>query len=136
MIEKNKTEVYFDGACPLCKREISLYKRLDKAEAINWVDVSTQRPELSGMDKNVLLKRFHIKKNNGRIYSGAKAFFELWSEIPGWKWLGKFGKYQFVVNFAEIVYIIFLKVRPLMQRFAGLVEKINARKIRSACEDK
>ena len=123
MDDKIKTEVYFDGACPLCKREISLYKKLDSSGAISWVDVSKRHDSVSGLTKDELLKRFHIKNKNGKILSGAEAFFELWREIPGWKWLGNLGRYPLIVNFAEMVYIVFLKVRPFMQRFVNFIEK-------------
>ena len=77
MSDKSKTEVYFDGACPLCRREISLYKKLDKEGVISWVDVANCDPSVSGLTKNELLKRFHIRNKEGFILSGARAFFDL-----------------------------------------------------------
>ena len=123
MSDKGKTEVYFDGACPLCRREISLYRKLDKEGVVSWVDVANSNPTVSGLTKDELLKRFHIKNKEGVMLSGARAFFDLWKELPGWKWLGRLGKYSFVVNMAEILYIGFLRVRPLMQRCINLFEK-------------
>lgn len=32
--------VYYDGACPLCQREISFYRQRKGAEAVRWVDVA------------------------------------------------------------------------------------------------
>ncbi len=32
--------VWFDGACPLCRREIAWMRRLDRRDAIAFVDVS------------------------------------------------------------------------------------------------
>ncbi len=29
--------VYFDGSCPLCRREIALYRRLPQAAQLAWV---------------------------------------------------------------------------------------------------
>ena len=29
--------VYFDGSCPLCRREMALYRRLPQAQSIEWV---------------------------------------------------------------------------------------------------
>ena len=123
MSDESKTEVYFDGACPLCRREISLYKKLDKEGVISWVDVASCDPTVSGLTKNELLRRFHIRNKEGVILSGASAFFDLWKELPGWKWLGKLGKYPLIVNLAEIMYIGFLRVRPFMQRCVNLFEK-------------
>ena len=126
MNDENKTEVYFDGACPLCRREISLYRKLDKEGVVSWVDVANCNPTVSGLTKDELLKRFHIKNKQGVILSGARAFFDLWKELPGWKWLGRLGKYSFVVNMAEIMYIGFLRVRPFMQKCMNLFEKNKA----------
>ena len=123
MSDESKTEVYFDGACPLCRREISLYKKLDKEGVISWVDVANCDPSVSGLTKNELLKRFHIRNKEGVILSGARAFFDLWKELPGWKWLGRLGRYPLIVNMAEIMYIGFLRVRPFMQRCVNLFEK-------------
>ncbi len=53
MSDESKTEVYFDGACPLCRREISLYRKLDKEGVISWVDVANCRT-VSGLTKNEL----------------------------------------------------------------------------------
>ena len=50
--------VWFDGACPLCAREIAWMRRLDRRNAIAFVDVS--RPAMQDVascpiDRSVLL---------------------------------------------------------------------------------
>ena len=35
--------LYYDGACPLCAREIAFYRNLKGASDIRWTDVSTAR---------------------------------------------------------------------------------------------
>ena len=30
--------VFYDGGCPLCRREIAHYRRIDSAERLRWVD--------------------------------------------------------------------------------------------------
>ena len=74
MSEKGKTEVYFDGACPLGRREISLYRKLDKEGVVSWVDVANCHPTVSGLTKDELLKRFHIKNKEGVTQCGACRF--------------------------------------------------------------
>jgi len=32
--------VFYDGACPLCRREIAFYQRLDRAQRLVWRDVA------------------------------------------------------------------------------------------------
>ena len=50
--------VWFDGACPLCVREIAWMRRLDRRNAIAFVDVSraaTQDGAGCPIDRSVLL---------------------------------------------------------------------------------
>ena len=89
MSDKGKTEVYFDGACPLCRREISLYRKLDKEGVVSWVDVANCHPTVSGLTKDELLKRFHIKNKQGVILSGAGLFLIFGRSFPGGSgWVG------------------------------------------------
>jgi hypothetical protein len=36
----DKLTVWFDGSCPLCRREMGLMKRLDRRGAIDFIDVA------------------------------------------------------------------------------------------------
>ncbi len=116
---KSKTsscKVFYDGSCPLCKREISLYSRLDKEKEIEWLDVSQSETFIpDGMTRDRLLSRIHLLDSEGKLQIGASAFFLIWKKIPGWKWLGNMKKYKFVFHSAELIYEIFLIVRPLIQ---------------------
>ena len=38
-MKKNLT-VYFDGDCPMCSREVSVYKNKKGAADIYWIDVT------------------------------------------------------------------------------------------------
>ena len=56
--------VWFDSSCPLCVREIRLFRRLDKRSAIDFVDV------LSGqacpLDEATLMARFPCPRSRWR----------------------------------------------------------------------
>lgn len=80
--------VLFDGACPLCSREIAHYRRLRGADQVEWVDVSTT-PNLFwlyGIDRHTAMRRFHVRTPDGEWVVGAAAFVELWSHLRGY-WL-------------------------------------------------
>lgn len=112
--------VYFDGACPLCRREISFYRKRRGAERIDWVDVS-QNPERTGTDLScaAALARFHIRDGEGTLKSGAAAFAALWRHLPAFRPLGLVAGLPIIRHMAEILYRGFLKIRPMLQRAAA-----------------
>ena len=104
--------VYFDGSCPLCQAEISLY-RGSGAEA-RFVDI-TQDDAPPEIGREAALKRFHLRRADGRLVSGAAAFAELWKATPGWRWLGFIAAVPPFVWIGEGLYRAFLVVRPAIQ---------------------
>jgi len=117
MNKKNPScKVFFDGSCPLCAREISLYSKLDKDDEIEWVDVSQPEPATPvGITRERLLSRIHLLDSEGKLQIGASAFFFIWKKLPGWRWLGNLEKNKLIFFLAQIFYEIFLLVRPLIQ---------------------
>lgn len=111
--------VMFDGACPLCRREVGVYRNLVPLEPIRWMDVSdVQNIMAPGEDRASYMARFHVRTAGGKLLSGAEAFVALWSSLPGWRWLGRFGALPGVTPVLERLYGGFLHVRPWMQRLA------------------
>ncbi len=53
--------VFFDGSCPLCRREIALYQGLPSKQFIRWVDVSTPTALPSGLTCELAMRRFHVR---------------------------------------------------------------------------
>ncbi len=107
--------VWYDSECPLCIREIALMRRLDKRGAIAFVDVYTGECPI---DRQTLLARFHAQEAGEAMVSGAAAFAAMWRAIPGLAPLGRLARYRPVLWLLERLYLVFLAVRPLMQRFA------------------
>ena len=117
--------VWFDGACPLCVREIAWMRRLDRRNAIAFVDVS--RPAMQDgarcpIDRSVLLARFHALED-GRVVSGAAAFAAMWRAVPLLRPLGLAARNGLVLAGLERLYGLFLRVRPRLQRAAWRLEE-------------
>jgi predicted DCC family thiol-disulfide oxidoreductase YuxK len=114
--------VMFDGACPLCRREIGMYQSLAPLQAVSWRDVSKDHAGLSPQDQAKYMARFHVQLQDGRMVSGAAAFVALWLVMPGWRWLGRIARLPGVTPVLELAYRGFLKLRPHLQRWALLAE--------------
>lgn len=106
----------FDGACPLCRREIGVYQTLAPLEPVAWLDVSQASASMSPEDRARYLARFHVRRPNGQLLSGAAAFVALWQTMPGWRWLGRLCTLPGVTPVLELLYRGFLRVRPGIQR--------------------
>lgn len=109
-------KVWYDGACPLCTREIALMRRLDRRGAITFVDVAAGADPTCPIDRAQLLARFHAEEE-GRVLSGAAAFAAMWRAIPLLRPLGLAARHQLVLALLEAAYLRFLVVRPRLQRF-------------------
>ena len=109
-----KVTVWFDGGCPLCRREIALMRRLDRRAAIDFVDVSSGETACP-MDRDALLARFHASED-GQMLSGAAAFAAMWRAIPLLRPVGLIARNGLVLAALERAYRLFLKVRPGLQR--------------------
>ena len=109
-----EVEVWFDGDCPLCRREIALLRRLDRRGAIVFTDVTTGQGSCP-IDREELLNRFHARED-GRMVSGAEAFAAMWRAIPLLSPIGRLARNRWVLAMMERLYLRFLKVRPRLQR--------------------
>lgn len=112
--------VYFDGACPICRREIAWYQGRRSRGPIEWVDVNACDGERVAPDLSVsaALGRFHVRLPDGRLVHGGRAFAELWIRLPGLRWLGGACRARALAPALEAGYGAFLRVRPWLQRRA------------------
>ncbi|WP_373007880.1 thiol-disulfide oxidoreductase DCC family protein [Hyphomonas sp.] len=117
MIPRRQTpiSVYYDGSCPLCRGEISFYKKRRGAEAVAWVDVSEPRNLPADLSRTEAMARFHVRDANGRLVDGGHAFAELWKQFPAFRWAGVFFSSPATRWILELGYIVFLPFRPRIQ---------------------
>ncbi|HMN94805.1 MAG TPA: DUF393 domain-containing protein [Hydrogenophaga sp.] len=107
--------VYFDGSCPLCRREIALYQRLPSRQTVAWVDVSQPVDCGEGLTCATAMRRFHVRDERGRLLGGAAAFSRLWRCYAGWRVLGWATAVPPMSWVAELAYRLFLPARPRVQ---------------------
>jgi predicted DCC family thiol-disulfide oxidoreductase YuxK len=114
----NQVTVYFDGSCPLCRREIGFYKNSAGADQIRWEDISRVLDgQVAGdLSCQQAMARFHVRATDGSLKSGAAAFVELWLSLKNWYWLGWLFAHPPGIWFLEKCYVGFLRIRPAIQR--------------------
>jgi predicted DCC family thiol-disulfide oxidoreductase YuxK len=116
--------VLYDGACPLCRREIGMYCKLQSKAPVCFTDISEAASPLPpGTTREQLLARFHVRDRSGQLLSGAQAFLALWAALPGWRWLARVGRLPGMAWVMERLYRLFLRWRPLLQRWAARLER-------------
>ncbi|MGC9269364.1 thiol-disulfide oxidoreductase DCC family protein [Acidiphilium sp.] len=108
--------VYYDGACPVCSREIAFYRdqmERDQAGRINWVDATICGADAlgPGLDRMQALARMHVRTADGELVSGAAAFGRIWRELPRFRPLGTVLAIGPVAVIAEWAYRGFLRLR-------------------------
>jgi predicted DCC family thiol-disulfide oxidoreductase YuxK len=126
--------VLYDGACPLCRREIGVYRGLQPLRPdapVCFADVSDAAHPLPvalplGTTREQLLARFHVRRHDGQLLSGAQAFLALWAALPGWRWLALAGRLPGAAWAMERSYRLFLRWRPALQRWAARLELPNS----------
>ena len=124
--EQPPLTVLYDGACPLCRREIGIYSGLEPNTPVCFADVSDAALQLPpGTTRAQLLARFHVRSRDGELLSGAQAFLALWAALPGWRWLALIGRVPGVTWAMERAYRLFLLGRPTMQRWASRLDRSN-----------
>lgn len=116
--------VLYDGACPMCRREIGLYRGLESDTPLCFLDISDPALALPpGTTREQLMARFHVRGGDGRMRSGADAFLALWATLPGWRWLARLGRLPGVAWLMERAYRLFLRWRPSLQRWAARLDR-------------
>jgi len=107
--------VYYDGGCPVCAREINLYRGGKAAGSFDWVDVTQVDEVALGTDlpREAALAQMHVRRADGSLATGAAAFGEIWRRIPGLRWLGQLLGIRPFSVLAEVGYVIFLRMRRL-----------------------
>lgn len=113
----NRITVFYDGSCPLCRREISFYMRRRGARNVDWCDVSkVSGVEVApGLSRPAAMARFHVRNPDGDIVSGGDAFRSLWLQFSWFRPLALLLGAPGLRGLVNRSYDFFLKFRPALQ---------------------
>ena len=112
-IANSRPIVFYDGGCPLCRREIAHYHRIDNEHRIQWTDIQQEADTLQahGLSWEQAMQRMHVRDSNGQMVSGAAAFAVLWRQFPRYRFLAGLVSLPGIHWAAEQVYTVFARRR-------------------------
>ena len=114
----SKVQVFYDGSCHLCSREIDHYRRRDQSHKLDFVDISAAGFDAAkfGLDADKVKQHLHAQDKNGQVKTGVDSFVLIWQE------LGIFQPMVFLATTApfrqalKIGYSAFAVLRPLLPK--------------------
>ena len=76
-------EAFFDGACPVCVREMKALRRLDRRGRIGFVDIAAKDfdPARAGVGMDALMDRIHGRLPDGTLVEGVEVFRRLYAAV-------------------------------------------------------
>jgi len=105
-------EVFYDGECPLCMREISMLMRMDERHAIRFTDIARPGfdPRDLGLDADAMMKKIHGRLPTGAIVEGVEVFRRLYDAV-GFHRIVRATRVPGVSHLLELGYRVFAKNR-------------------------
>ena len=104
-------EVFYDGQCPLCKREIDMVRRKDKHNRLRLTDIAASDFQpVAGKDLAELMKEIHGRKANGDFVTGVDVFREIYSRL-GFGWLVSASRVPILQQVLDVGYRVFAYLR-------------------------
>lgn len=77
-------EIFYDGSCLVCSREMELYRRRNPQQRLVFIDISRDDfcAEEYGRSQQQFMAALHIRDAGGRFSTGIDAFLVLWRAFP------------------------------------------------------
>lgn len=81
-------EMFFDGGCPLCAKEVAWLRKLDRRQRIRFTDIAAPdfEPAEYGKTLDELMAQMHARRSDGVWLTGVEVFRQLYSSV-GYRWL-------------------------------------------------
>ena len=104
-------EVFFDGQCPLCKREIDMIRRKDKRKRLKLTDIAASDfAGVSGKTLPELMKEIHGRNADGNFVTGVEVFRQIYSRL-GFGRLVKISRLPILRHAMDVGYRVFAFLR-------------------------
>ncbi len=108
-----KLTIFFDGGCPLCRREVDFLQSRNKEGYLRFIDIN--RLDLSleleyGITYKNAMERIHALKSDGTVIKDIKVFQEAYNLI-GLSWIYSPTKLPIIKRIIDYIYGLWAKYR-------------------------
>ncbi len=105
-------EVFYDGDCPLCRREMELVRRLDRQSRIRLTNIAL--PEFSvadyGKEMDEFMSEIQGRTPGGQWVTGVEVFRRMYAAL-GFRWLAALSRLPGISHVTESAYRTFARNR-------------------------
>jgi predicted DCC family thiol-disulfide oxidoreductase YuxK len=105
-------EVFYDGDCPLCMREIRMLRRKDRRGAIQFTDIAAPGFDAAayGTTQAAVMARIRGRLPDGTAIEGVEVFRQLYAAI-GWRTLVAISRVPGISHLLRLGYTVFARNR-------------------------
>ena len=103
-------EVFYDGECPLCRKEIEMIRGKDKRNRLCLTDISVDGFHLEGYSNETLMREIHGRRADGSFVKGVEVFREIYDRI-GFSSFVSPTRLPIVRHLLDLGYWLFAKLR-------------------------
>ncbi len=111
-VHSPQVEVFYDGQCPLCRREIGMLRRLDGRQFIRFTDISEPAFDAAPLGKTYgdLMGEIHGRLPDGTWIKGVEVFRQLYGAV-GFRRLVAISRWPGVRQTLNVGYRVFARNR-------------------------
>lgn len=112
--------LFYDGECPLCLREVSLFQRRNREERLILVDIAAPSAEpLPGLTRTDMLHCLHAQFRDGQRVKGIDATYWSYTAV-GLGWLVRPLRWRWARPLWQQCYTQFCRLRPAIARLVPM----------------
>ena len=110
-------KIFFDGACPVCSREVNHYCRRDHNRRLQAIDISLPQfdPKVYGIPLQAFMYELHAIDDTGEVYRGVDAFRAIWRAFPDssvYRAMDRILALPLINPLSRVGYRVFARLRP------------------------
>lgn len=105
-------EVFYDGGCPLCLREVNLLRRWDRRQRIRFCDIDDPKFDTSALGKTRadLMAQMHGRLPDGTWIQGVEVFRRMYAAV-GFSWIAWLTRCPGISHLLDLAYTVFARNR-------------------------